>query len=81
MFAENIMTQHGITTVFNVSASPGPGVDLGPRGEGETGRNEEFIDYHALVGSLMCMSVMMRPDIANALRTCARHSHNPTARH
>ena len=24
---------------------------------------------------------MTRPDIANALRTCARHSHNPSPRH
>ena len=35
----------------------------------------------SLVGSLMWLSVMTRPDIANALRACARHSHNPSARH
>ena len=27
------------------------------------------------------MSVMARLDIANTLRACARHSHNPIARH
>ena len=29
----------------------------------------------------MLMSAMTRPDIANALRTCARHSHYPSPRH
>ena len=40
-----------------------------------------FPQYRALVGSLMWLSVMTRPDIANALRACARHSHNPSPRH
>ena len=29
----------------------------------------------------MWLSVMTRPDIANALRACVRHSHNPSPRH
>ena len=29
----------------------------------------------------MWLSVMTRPDIANSLRACARHSHNPSPRH
>ena len=29
----------------------------------------------------MWLSVLTRPDIANALRACARHSHNPSPRH
>ena len=29
----------------------------------------------------MWLSVMTRPDIANALRACARHSYNPSPRH
>ena len=37
--------------------------------------------YGALVGSLMWLSVTTRPDIANALRACSRHSHNPSPRH
>ncbi|CAM9682891.1 unnamed protein product, partial [Ascophyllum nodosum] len=37
--------------------------------------------YRALVGSLTWLSVMTRPDIAIALRACARHSHNPSPRH
>ena len=52
-----------------------PGVDLGPKVERVTAGNEEFADYPALVGSLIWTSVMTRPDITNALRACARHSH------
>ena len=29
----------------------------------------------------MWLSVLTRLDIANALRACARHSHNPSRRH
>ena len=65
-----------ITIASNISASPT--VDLGPTA-GEISGNEKFADYHALVRSLMWMSVMTRPDIANVIRACARHSHDPTA--
>ena len=78
-FAENLVAQYGISTESNIPGSPG--VDLGPGREGEPGGNDEFPQYRALVGSLMWLSVMNRPDIANALRTCARHSHNPSPRH
>ena len=77
-FAEYMMTQYEIITVSNTSARPG--VDLGFRVKGETGGNEELTYYHAFAGSLMLMLVMTRPDIANALQACARHSHNPTTR-
>ena len=46
-FAEHMMTQYGITTAFNIPASPG--VDLGSKVEGETGGNEEFEVYYAFV--------------------------------
>ena len=48
---------------------------------GESGDHEEFAEYRVLVGSLMWMSAMTIPDITNALGACARHCHNPTARH
>ena len=35
----------------------------------------------SFVGRLMWSSVMTRPDIANALRACARHSHKSSPRH
>ena len=37
--------------------------------------------YREAVGSLMWLSTMTRPDISNAVRAVARHSHNPTDRH
>ena len=78
-FTINMVEQHNISTTSNILGSPDE--DLGPRKEGELGSNEEFPKYRALVGSLMWLSVMTRPDIANALRACSRHSHNPSPRH
>ena len=78
-FAKNMEEQYNISATSNI---PGhPGVDLGPRKDGEPGGNEEFPKYRALVESLMWLSVMTRPDIANALCACARHSYNPSLRH
>ena len=67
-----MMTEYGIIAVSNIPGSPG--VDLGPRVEGETGGYEELADYRTFVGSLIWMSVMTRPDMANALRAYVRHS-------
>ena len=78
-FAENLVARYEISAKSNIPSSPG--VDLGPRREGEPGGNEEFPQYRPLVGSLMWLSVMTRPGIANALHACARHSHNPSPRH
>lgn len=58
-----------------------PGVDVSLRKDGELGENEEFPKYRPLVGSLKWLSVMARPDIANTLRACAGHSHDPSPRH
>ena len=77
--AKNMVQQYSISATSNIPGSPG--VDLGPRKDGEPGSNEEFPKYRALVWSLMWLSVMTRPDIANALCACARHSHNPSPRH
>ena len=77
-FAKNMVQQCNISPTSNIPGSLG--VDLGPRKDGEPGCNEDFPKNRALVGSLMWLSVMTRPDIANALRACARHSHNPSPR-
>ena len=68
-----------MSATFNIPGSPG--VVLGPRKDGDPGGNDEFPLYRPLVGSLMWLSVMTRPDIANALRACAGDSHNPSPRH
>ena len=64
---------------FPRSNIPGsPGVDLGPRKDRKPGGNDQFPLYRPPAGSLMWLSVMTRPDIANVLRACARHNHNPS---
>ena len=55
-----------------------PGVELGPREEGVP---KGDWPYREAVGSLMRLSTMTRPNISNAVRAVARHSHNPTDRH
>ena len=77
--AKNMVQQYNISATSNIPGSPG--ADLGPRKDGEPGSNEEFPTYRALVGSLMWLSFMTRLHIGNALRACARHSHNPSPRH
>ena len=78
-YAENLVAQYRIPATSNIPGSPG--VDLGPRKDGESRDNDGFPLYRPLVGSLMWLSVMTRRDIANALRACARQSHNPIPRH
>ena len=70
-FVESLVSQYKVSTTSDILISPG--IDLGPRKEDEPGGSEDFPQYRALVGSLMWLSVMTRPDIANALRACARH--------
>ena len=53
-------------------------VELGPREESEPKGDRQYTEA---VGSMMWLSTMTRPDISNAVRAVARHSHNPTDRH
>ena len=46
--------------------------------EDEDAKNKPF---RAVVGSLMWVSNQTRPDISNAVRAVARHSHDPKAKH
>ena len=78
-FAKNMVEQYNIPATSKIPGNPG--VDLGPRKDGEPEGNEEFPKNRILIERLMWLSVMTRPDIANALRACARHSHNPSPRH
>ena len=55
-YAENLVAQYGISVTSNISGSPG--VDLGPRKDGEPGGHNGFPLYRPLVGSLMWLSVM-----------------------
>ena len=74
-YAENLVAQYGISATSNVLGSPG--LDLGPRKDGEPGGNDEFLPYRPLVGSPMWLSVMTRPDITLVPGTGRRYCRSP----
>ena len=78
-YAENLVAQYGISATSNIPGSLS--VDLGPRKDGESRGNDEFPLHRPLLGSLMLLSVMTRPYIANSSRACSRSSHNKSPRH
>ena len=64
--------------VEGVRDTPSSSLDLDARREDEPTGNWP---YRQVVGSLMWLANMTRPDIANAVRAVARHAHNPSERH
>ena len=74
-FVESMLNRIGVNSSSDIPATPG--VKLCPREEGEP---KGDWPYREAVGSLMWLSNMTRPDISNAVRAVARHSHNPTDR-
>ena len=75
-FVESMLNRFGANSSSDLPATPG--VELGPREEGQP---KGDWPYREAVGSLMWLSTMTRPDISNAVRAVARHSHNATDRH
>ena len=73
---ESMLNRFGVNSSSDIPATPG--VELGPREEGEP---KGDWPYKEAVGSLVWLSTMTRPDISNAVRAVARHYHNPTDRH
>ena len=71
-----MLNRFGVSSSSDIPATPG--VELGPRAEGEP---KGDWPYREAVGSLMWLWTMTRPDISNAVRAVARHSHNPADRH
>ena len=55
-YAEKLVPQYGISATSNIPGSPG--VDLGPRKDGELEDNSHVFLYQPLVGSLMWLSVI-----------------------
>ena len=71
-----MLNRFGVNSSADIPATPG--VELGPREEGEPKGDWA---YREAVGSLMWLSTMTRPDISNAVHAVAHHSHNRTDRH
>ena len=75
-FIESVASRCGVNTVSGLPASQS--ADLGPRREGEPVCDKPV---RAVVGSLIWVGGMTRPDIANAVRAVARQAHDPAERH
>ncbi len=58
-----------------------PGADLTSTREGEKTLNLDEHPYRQVVGKLMYLSHMSRPDITNAVRELGRNMQNPCVRH
>ena len=71
-----MLNRFGVNSSSDIPATPG--VELGPREEGEPNRDWP---YREAMSSLMLLSTMTRPDISNAVRAVARRSQIPTDRH
>ena len=75
-FIESIVSRCGVDAVSDFPASQS--ADLGPK------RKDKMVcdkPVHAIVGSLIWLGGMTRPDIANAVRAVARQAHGPAERH
>lgn len=75
-FIESVVSRYGVDAVSNLPASQS--IDLGPRRDDEPVCDKPV---RATVGSLIWLSGMTRPDIANAVRAVVRQAHDPAERH
>ena len=71
-FVERMLSRFGVNSSSDIPATPG--VELGPREEGEP---KGDWPYREAVSSLMWLSTVTRRDISNAVRAAARHSSQP----
>ena len=71
-----MLNRFGMSSSSDIPATPG--VELGPREEGE---RKGGWPYREAVGTLIRLSTTTRTVISNAVRAVARHCHNPTDRH
>ena len=75
-FIESVVSRYGVDAVSDLPASQS--ADLDPR------TNDEPVcdkPVRVAAGKLIWLGGMTRPDIADAVRAVARHTHNPPERH
>ena len=73
-FVESMLNRFGVNSSSDIPATPG--IELGPREEGEPRGDWP---YSEAVGSLMWLSTMTWPNISNAVRAVARIFTTPQA--
>ena len=77
-YALELAAEYGIKWGKSVPLGVGVGVKLG---EFDLCEEDVLEPFRALIGSLMWLAVMTRPDIANAVRAIARYCAHPKLRH
>ena len=75
-FVRTLLKRFGV--IHRESTPASPTADLGPTLESDLVVDRPF---RQAVGGLMWLAGMSRPDIADAVRAVARHSHDPCERH
>ncbi|KAK3725314.1 hypothetical protein QZH41_002591 [Actinostola sp. cb2023] len=78
-YTENILKKFGMENCKPVSTPVDPNFKLTKAGADNVPHNQS--DYQSVVGSLLYLSSVSRPDIAFAVSNVARYSSNPTNEH
>ena len=77
-YALELAADYGIEWGKSVPLGVGVGVKLG---EFDVDEEDVMMPFRELIGSLMWLAMMTRPDIANAVRAIARYCAHPKLRH
>jgi hypothetical protein len=83
-YIDQVCTQFGLQNAQSVSTPLPPGIDLSPGIEHVSPKflsASEKKNYREIIGSLMYLSVMTRPDITYAVSTLSQHLENPSITH
>ncbi|CAM9615615.1 unnamed protein product [Choristocarpus tenellus] len=75
------MVRMGSTEVRETSTPMDPGMDLSARHDNEEELNPTIYPYASILGQLMFLAGMTRPDLANSVRELGRKGASPFMRH
>ncbi|CAN0066300.1 unnamed protein product [Choristocarpus tenellus] len=71
----------GSTEVRSTSSPSNPGIDLTPRRTDEEELDQKYKPYLTILGKLMFLAGMTRPDLSNNVRELGRYAASPCSRH
>ncbi|CAM9962104.1 unnamed protein product, partial [Choristocarpus tenellus] len=82
-YVESIVREGmGSTEVRSTSSPSNPGMDLTPRRTDEEELDQKYKPYRTILGKLMFLAGMTRPDLSNSVRELGRYAAaSPCSRH